>query len=68
MRRNGLADFHDVGVIVTPLGLVATVLGIATGLAAGVGRQAGAARWIGVAAAIVVLVGGLAVVKTMIGL
>lgn len=66
--RQKLAELHDVGLMVTPLGLVATVVGIAIGLALGPGRRAGAARWVGIAAAIVVLVGGLAVVKTMIGL
>lgn len=66
--RQGLAELHDIGLMITPLGMVATVIGITIGLAVGSGRQAGAARWTGIAAAIVVLVGGLTVVKTMIGL
>lgn len=66
--RHTLAELHDVGLMVTPLGMAATVVGISTGLAAGFSRRAGAGRWVGIAAAIVVLVGGLALVKTMIGL
>lgn len=66
--RQKLAELHDVGLMITPLGLVATVVGITISLAVGPGRGAGAARWVGIAAAIVVLVGGLALVKTMIGL
>lgn len=65
--RQMLAELHDVGLMVTPLGLVATVIGITISLALWPGRRAGAARWVGIAAAIVVLVGGLAFVKTMIG-
>jgi hypothetical protein len=66
--RRDLAVAHDIGVMASATGLMAIVLGSAVGLAIASWRQQGAARLVGVGIAFALLVGGLGIVKTLIGL
>ncbi len=66
-RINGMAGLHDLGLGLTALGLVAAVAGLSVGVAAAGIRRQGSARIGMIAGAIVVGLGGLVVVKTMIG-
>jgi hypothetical protein len=62
-RVNGLVAFHDIGLAITPLGLVAALAGVVVGIAVLVGRRS---RRPGVAAGTAVLIlvaGGIGVAK-----
>jgi hypothetical protein len=66
--RGNLAVAHDLGLGASATGLVAIVLGSAVGLAVASSRQQGAARLVGAGIAFTVMIGGLVIVKTLIGL
>ena len=66
--RNVIARLHDLGVDLSLPGLLAAGLGLPVGVAVAASRLHGARRWVGMAGTAVVGVGGLLVVKTMIGM
>ncbi|HYK95703.1 MAG TPA: hypothetical protein VE011_07570 [Candidatus Dormibacteraeota bacterium] len=65
-RVNGLVAFHDLGLAIMPIGLVAAVAGTAIGIGALVVQRTGRQALGAVLAALVLAVGGLGV-KTMLG-
>jgi hypothetical protein len=66
--RNGLAVVHDLGLALTPFGLMAAVIGVGLGLGALSMRHGGVARGAGLAATAGVVAASLFGVKMMIGL
>lgn len=66
-RVNGLVALHDLGLAITPIGLIGAALGVAAGIGALVGRRSGRPR---LAVGITAVVGLVAVVGVakMIGL
>ena len=64
--RNGLAVIHDLGLALTPIGLLAAVTGIAIGVWAGARRRFRAPVAVLVVGAIVLI--GLLGIKTLIGI
>jgi hypothetical protein len=66
--RNGFAVVHDLGLGLTPLGLLAAVIGVGLGLGALSMRRRGLARGAGLVATVVVVVAALLGVKMTIGL
>ncbi len=66
-RQNGLAGLHDLGLAITPVGLVAMVLGFGVAVAALASRWQGPGRRLAMPAAIVLVLGGLVLVVKMIG-
>lgn len=67
-RVNGLVFFHDLGLGLSALGLVSVALGVSVGVGLAFWRVGGAGRWIGAGASGAALIGGLFVVKALIGL
>jgi hypothetical protein len=66
--RNAVAIVHDIGLALTPLGMVAAIIGLAAGMGVAASRGSGARRWAGAAASVVGLAGGILVVKTLMGM
>jgi hypothetical protein len=66
-RVNDLVAFHDIGLLLTPLGLAAAVLGGAIGLGALIGRRTGRPMVAIAGTLIVLVVGGFGMAK-LIGL
>lgn len=66
-RRSSLAALHDAGLSVSPIGMVATVVGVGIGVGVTLGRR-GVARWIAFAAALALIGPGLLAIRTMVGL
>lgn len=60
-ERNALALVHDVGVLLSPLGILGTMLGVGLSIAVALGSRFGflESRWMGMA--VLVIVGGAAV-------
>lgn len=67
-RQNGLVVLHDLGLAITPIGLVAMVLGFGIAVAALAGRRRGPGRRLAVPLAVAFVIGGLVLVGKMIGL
>jgi len=67
-RVNGLVVFHDLGVGLSALGLVSLIVGASVGVGLAFWRIGGAGRWIGAGSGGALLIGGLFVVKTLIGI
>jgi hypothetical protein len=67
-RQNGLAGLHDLGLAITPIGLVAMVLGFGLAVAILAGRWRGPGRRLAVPLAVAFALGGLALVAKMIGI
>jgi len=68
IRQNGLVTLHDLGLAITPIGLVAMVLGFGGGATALAARWQGPGRALVVPLAVAFVVGGLALVVKMIGI
>jgi hypothetical protein len=66
--RNGFAVVHDLGLALTPLGLLAAIIGVGLGLGALSMRRRGLARGAGLAATVGVVAALLLGVKVVIGL
>ena len=62
-RVNDLVAFHDVGLLLTPLGLIAALVGLAIGLGAFIGRRTGRPLAAIVGTLIVLIVGGYGTAK-----
>ena len=65
--RNGFAVVHDLGLALTPLGLLAAVIGVGLGLGALSMRRRGLARGAGLAATVGVVAASLLGMKVLIG-
>ena len=68
VRINGFAAVHDFGLLLSGLGMIAALLGLAISIAVVARRRSGAQRWLGLAVAGVAGVGGGLIVKVLIGL
>lgn len=66
-RQNSLAGLHDLGLAITPVGLVALVLGFGTSVAILAGRWQGPGRRLAVPVAVAFIAGGLVLIAKMIG-
>ncbi|GAC1675764.1 MAG: hypothetical protein NVS9B8_17800 [Candidatus Limnocylindrales bacterium] len=66
--RRDLAVAHDLGTVVSAIGLMAVVFGTSVGLGLASWRGRGPARLVGTAISLVLLAGGGLVVKTLTGL
>ena len=66
-RANGMVALHDIGLALTALGLMAAVAGVVLGVMVAAGRRTGTLRLATMAAAALLGVGGILVVKLMIG-
>jgi hypothetical protein len=62
-RVNGLVAFHDLGLAITPLGLVAAMVGVTIGLAVAVGRRTGRPMAAAAVAIAVLAIGGVGAAK-----
>ncbi len=66
-RRSSLAELHDVGLAVSPIGMVAAVVGVGIGVGVALWRR-GVPRWVAFAAMTALIGPGLVVIKTLVGL
>jgi len=62
-RVNELVAFHDIGVAITPIGLVALLVGVTVGVGALVGRRSRRPALAAAVAALVLVAGGIGVAK-----
>lgn len=62
-RVNGLAAFHDIGVGITPIGLVAALVGVVVGVGVLAGRRSGRPGLAAGLSALVLVIGGIGVAK-----
>lgn len=62
-RVNGLVAFHDLGLAITPIGLVAALVGATAGVAVLVGRRSGRPALAAALAVLLLVVGGVGVAK-----
>lgn len=67
-RVNGIVILHDLGLGLTGIGLLAALVGMATGVGIASWRLDGRRRWLGLAAMVVVGSGGLLFVLAMTGM
>ncbi|HEY8239320.1 MAG TPA: hypothetical protein VIF63_07775 [Candidatus Limnocylindrales bacterium] len=62
-RVNGLVAFHDLGVAITPIGLLAVLVGLTAGVGALIGRRFRRPALAAAVSAFVLVVGGIGVAK-----
>lgn len=67
-RVSGIVVLHDLGLGLSAIGMFAAAIGLAVGLGIAGWRLRGGRRWLGLAAALVALVGSLLFVLTMTGM
>lgn len=65
VRVNGLVAFHDLGLSITPIGMVAALLGVTAGIGMLVGRRSGRPALAAGVAVLVVVGGGFGVMKLL---
>ncbi len=64
-RANGLVAFHDLGLAIVPVGMVAALIGITAGFAVIVGRRSRRPALAAALAVVVLAAGGFGVVKLL---
>ena len=62
-RVNGLVAFHDIGLAITPIGLVAALVGIVVGVGVLIGRRSRRPALAAAAAVLILVAGGIGVAK-----
>jgi hypothetical protein len=62
-RVNGLVAFHDIGLAITPIGLIAALVGVVVGAGALAGRRSKRPALAAALAALILVVGGIGVAK-----
>lgn len=67
-RVRGIVVLHDLGLGLSAIGMLAAAIGLALGLGIAGRRVRGGRRWLGLAAALVALVGSLLVVLSLTGM
>ena len=66
-RTGGLAGAHDLGVVLTGVGVAAAVVGAGVGIGAALDARPGVPRWAAVAVAVVFIVPGLLFTRLLAG-
>jgi hypothetical protein len=64
-RANALVVFHDLGLAITPVGLVAALVGVSIGIGAVVARRSGRPALAATASMVLLVVGGIGVAKLL---
>jgi len=67
-RVRGIVVLHDLGLGLSAIGMIAAILGLAVGIGIASWRLRGRRAWLGLAATLVGLAGGLVLVLTLTGM
>lgn len=62
-RLNGLVGFHDIGLAITPIGLVAALVGVVVGVGVLAGRRSGRPALAAGVSVLLLVIGGIGVAK-----